>query len=256
MKGPTPLLLAFCCLLLSSCMKVNERDPVALDTLRSPYLFETYIDISVNEYGYRHYSVIVQAEISNGDQSINADSTTYFLNGVPMQYSIGVGNYYDRYPSFKMEFDEGDKLRDTLQFKVMLRDSSVFEVGFFYLLPVMKFIQNKNFYTNPEPGKNSALVVNWGGEFADYVSVTRTVTKQQPSGLKMESELVLEQKCKPADSFALPLTAFKVDSGYVNNIDIMWKKQSVGVITNEKIGGSILGTAHVTQRIQVDGNEK
>jgi hypothetical protein len=246
------LFLSLACI-LSCCSGTSERDPTSSYIEADSSLFHANIEIDLGGYG-KDYNLTIKGVLGDSRATIKADSTTFFVNNQPMNYSVGRGNYYEEYPAFRMYFDKHHPLKeDTLRFSILLKDSTHYDIGYIYIKSLLSFIQDKNLYQYIHPDTTKPLTVNWGGSLPETLTIKRTFhSKNKEGGTTIESNIITQQDWVSSKPFTIPQNQFSVKNGSVKTFYITWGKGSSGKMTNDKIGGSINATATLEQEVIVE----
>src|SRR4051812_23688574 len=106
---PIVLMCGVVSLFLTMYAPRNGKDPDSLEEMklldslnRNSQDFGVTIDVLY----YSQRILTIRGELNNYKGAIRSDSSKLFVNGKEMEYSVSVGNYYERYPHYSYDFED------------------------------------------------------------------------------------------------------------------------------------------------------
>jgi hypothetical protein len=244
------VLILFVVLLFNQCSsKSNARQKdAALDSLKgtAPW-FTAMVNVDLIAYSPGEYTLLVKAEAGNSDNKISHDTVSFFVNDRKMEYSVGVGNYYERTPAYHTSFDERSFPGETLTFKIKLKDST-YAIGFLDLRPVMSFVSNKSLYKDFAADRSKAFSIDWGGSLPDSLTIMQVKHVRNGNSTSIESNLLADQHWSSDQPVIIEEKA--LNSG-ADTFEIAWWKEGKGINTHKKIFCSINAIARIDQQIKI-----
>jgi len=248
------LLFCFLSIALTSCASRNEKDPLALaDSLANER--SHWFGVEINVIYSSPTQLTVNGKLYNSNGAIFSDSTKLFANEAEMHYSVGIGNYYDKYPGYSIKFEDKKIPKDTLSFSVQLKDFSKHTIGYVCIRQLVPMINDGNLSKEIEHDKSKPLVINWGNSadslvlYRNYYGLVDSV-KTFSGGPNDPSSLL--QPWYPNKSITVPVNYFKADSTIVYGLYLSWIKSVKGKITNPSIYGAIKAKCEVNQAVTLE----
>jgi hypothetical protein len=254
-KNRGAIMYAVCALssLLLSCWSRNERDPNTISN--SPSQDKFWFGVSIEATYFSPTRIAIRGTLQNSEGTIFSDSTKLFVNHKQMDYSVSIGNYYDKYPHYSIEIEKKEFLTDTLWFSVQLKDSSTHTIGYVYVGSLAPMISDANLRSKKEHDKKRPLLIDWGNN-ADSVNIYRNYYSlvdgvQSFSGGEYDLTAINRHlnKTQPIQLFT---DYFHADSATVYGLHLSWIKNSKGKITNQYIHGTIDAIGKMEQDILLE----
>jgi hypothetical protein len=243
---------ALSCLLLG-CWGRNEKDPDTTSNSLSQGKF--WFGVSIDVTYFSPTRIAISGTLQNSKGTIFSDSTKLFVNHKPMDYSVGVGNYYDRYPHYTIEIGNKEFPTDTLWFSVQLKDSSTHSIGYVYVGSLAPMMADTNLDSKREHDKTKPLLIDWGNNadsvniFRNYYSLVDGVKSFSGGGY---DPTAINQHLHSAQPIHISTDYFHADSAIVYGLHLSWIKNSNGKITNPYIYGTINAIGEVEQDILLE----
>jgi len=248
------LFFCFLSIALTNCTSRNEKDPLAFaDSLANAR--SHWFGVEINVIYDSPTQLTVNGKLYNSNGAIFSDSTKLFANGNEMRYSVGIGNYYDKYPGYSIKFENKKIPKDTLSFSVQLKDSSKHAIGYVCISNLVPMVVDGKLSKEIEHDKNKPLVINWGSSaesltlYRNYYGLVDGV-KTFSGGPYDPSSLL--QPWHPNKSITLSTNYFKADSTTVYGLYLSWIKSVKGKITNPFIYGTIKAKCEVNQAVTLE----
>lgn len=113
------ILLTMSLLSFFGCSKTSAELPASLTELRAEISIEDHTECSEDRPEYTHKSVKVVLRNAGGN-TIERGDVRIEMNGIPMEFRVGQGNYYDRHPYYYLADDALKLLAPATDYRFVL----------------------------------------------------------------------------------------------------------------------------------------
>ena len=254
-------ILVFCFVVsaLTSCKTKevtveDDKDLAYIDSiLRATSRIYVSIHADITGYVPGRYGISLRAEVSGDDvEKVKPEDIKLFANKRLLEFSTAVGNYYERTSAHRLSLDEGDKITDSLSFSLRYKDSVTYHILTVNLRDIMAFVRNDVLYRELKVDKSKPVVIDWGGDLPDSVTVSRMRTHADGNVTTIESDWLYRTGWKSSKRLELKPQQFTVPNGIVEKIFVKWYKQDYQEAAHDGIGGGIGIEASAEQELIVN----